>query len=137
MVQNASGEVLLGLRHANAEKADSELAGEGTWTFPGGKMDFGESIFTSAQRELKEETDLTLEEMNLVAINNNIKGDAHFVTLGFLVTKYSGTVKVMEKDEIVKWEWFSLSDLPQNLYFPTKRLVKNFKDNTIINLDEV
>lgn len=28
--------ILLGLRHSDSTKADSELHGEGTWTMPGG-----------------------------------------------------------------------------------------------------
>ena len=39
------GKVLLGKRHDDPEKAGSQLHGEGTWTLPGGKVDFGETIF--------------------------------------------------------------------------------------------
>ncbi len=38
------GKVLLGHRHDDPEKADSLLHGEGTWTVPGGKLDFGETL---------------------------------------------------------------------------------------------
>ena len=44
------GKILLGKRHDDKEKADSELHGEGTWTMPGGKMHFGESFFEVAAR---------------------------------------------------------------------------------------
>ena len=40
--------VLLGLRHSDAEKASSELHGEGTWTMPGGKVDWHQTIKESA-----------------------------------------------------------------------------------------
>jgi len=32
------GRILLGKRHSDPDKADSELHGEGTWTMPGGKL---------------------------------------------------------------------------------------------------
>lgn len=38
------GRVLLGKRHEDPEKASSELSGEGTWTMPGGKLNFQESF---------------------------------------------------------------------------------------------
>jgi len=46
--------VLLGKRHDDPEKADSELHGEGTWTMPGGKLHFGEAFEDGAWREVKE-----------------------------------------------------------------------------------
>jgi 8-oxo-dGTP pyrophosphatase MutT (NUDIX family) len=51
--------VLLGKRHDEAEKASSELHGEGTWTMPGGKLHFQESFEEGAKRELEEETGIT------------------------------------------------------------------------------
>lgn len=50
--------VLLGLRSSDATKADSALHGEGTWTFPGGKIHLGESFEQAGIRELTEETSL-------------------------------------------------------------------------------
>ena len=56
------GKVLLGLRHSDAKKADSELHGEGTWTMPGGKMHFGESFEDTCFRETKEETGIEIDK---------------------------------------------------------------------------
>ena len=47
------GKVLLGKRHVDPEKADSELHGEGTWTMPGGKLEYGESFEDGAKREVR------------------------------------------------------------------------------------
>jgi len=49
------GRVLLGKRHVDPKKADSELREEGSWTMPGGKLDYGESFEEGAKRELQEE----------------------------------------------------------------------------------
>lgn len=38
------GNILLGKRHSDPEKADSELHGEGTWIMPCGKLECGESF---------------------------------------------------------------------------------------------
>ncbi|PIV43248.1 MAG: hypothetical protein COS26_00810, partial [Candidatus Nealsonbacteria bacterium CG02_land_8_20_14_3_00_40_11] len=46
--------ILLGKRHLNPDKADSELHGEGTWTMPGGKLHFQEGLKEAAAREVSE-----------------------------------------------------------------------------------
>ena len=47
------GKILLGLRNPNKEKASSELQGQGTWTMPGGKVEFMEKLVDAAKRELE------------------------------------------------------------------------------------
>jgi len=127
MVRNDKGEVLLGLRTSDTAKATSDLLGEGTWTFPGGKMEFGDGFFEGAARELKEETDLDLIRAEIISISNERVETAHYVTLGFLATEWAGEVKVMEPEEILKWEWFALDNLPKNLFAPTKKAIENYK----------
>lgn len=126
-------EVLFGLRHEDPEKASSELRGEGTWTFPGGKVDLGETIQTSIIRELEEETGIQIskDSLRIISIRDNIKGDAHFLTAGFLCTDFSGEPEVKEPDEIVEWKWFSLDELPENIYFPSERIVEDYKSNAL------
>ncbi|MDD5032428.1 MAG: NUDIX domain-containing protein [Patescibacteria group bacterium] len=121
------GKVLLGRRHADPGKADSELHGEGAWTMPGGKMEFGESFEDGARREVLEETGLQLDEIKIICVNNDKNEYAHFVTIGLLAEKFSGEPKVMEPDEIVEWRWFSLDNLPTPIYFPSAKIVENYR----------
>lgn len=94
--------ILLGLRNENEEKASSELRGEGTWTMPGGKLEYGETFEQGAIREVKEETNLDLNEVEILCVQNDMNEFAHFVTIGIMAKKYSGEVKVMEPDEIIE-----------------------------------
>ncbi|MDO8524685.1 MAG: NUDIX domain-containing protein [bacterium] len=125
--------VLLGKRHDDAQKADSELHGEGTWTMPGGKMHFGETFEQSAAREVEEETGIIInqEKLKLISIANDRVEDAHFVTIGFLCQDFQGEAKIMEPDEITQWQWFELDSLPEKLFFPSAEILENYTDNKV------
>lgn len=121
------GKVLLGKRHDDPEKADSELNGAGTWTMPGGKLEFGESFEDGVKRELMEETGMVLDKVKVICVDNSKIDSAHFVTVGMFSEYFSGEPRVMEPDEITEWRWFDLDDLPAPLYFPSERVLENYK----------
>lgn len=128
--------ILLGLRNDDPEKADTELHLEGTWTMPGGKMEYGESFEEAAFRETKEETSLEIIDPKVICVSNDKNEHAHFVTIGLYSEKYKGEVKTMEPDEIIKWEWFDLNNLPENLYFPSKIVLNNYLNGTFYKKEE-
>jgi len=119
--------VLFGRRHIDPEKASSELHGEGTWTMPGGKLEFGESFEDGARREVFEETGIQLNEVKVICVNNDKNEYAHFITIGLFSDNFNGEPKVMEPEEIVEWQWFGLDDLPAPLYFPSAKIIENYK----------
>ena len=120
--------VLLGHRHSDPQKADSQLQGEGTWTMPGGKLDFKEELEDAAYREVLEETGIKIdkEKIEIISVTNDTVTDAHFVTIGFLCKNFEGEPKVMEPDEITEWRWFDLNNLPSPIFFPSEKILKNF-----------
>ena len=123
--------VLLGKRHEDPQKADSELSGEGTWTMPGGKLNFHESFEEGAKREVIEETDIELKNTRVICVNNDITENAHFVTVGLLAIHeegdFEGWAKVMEPNEIVEWKWFGPNELPEKIFFPSAKVLENYK----------
>ena len=127
------GKVLLGHRHEDPEKASSLMHGEGTWTMPGGKLDFGEGFEEGAFRETLEETGIKVnkEKLKVVSVTNDVVPDAHFVTIGFLCEDFEGEPKVMEPDEITEWRWFLLNELPKPLFFPSEKVLKNYFAGTV------
>lgn len=127
------GKVLLGKRHEDPEKASSLMHGEGTWTMPGGKMEFGETFTTACCRETEEETGLKIKKGNLklISLTDNILPDVHFVTAGFLCEKFTGKPKVMEPDEITEWKWFNLDKLPEKVFLPSFEVLNHYAENNI------
>lgn len=119
--------ILLGKRHTNPNKADSELHGEGTWTMPGGKLEFGESFEEGAKREVFEETGLELGKIEVICVNNDKNDHAHFITIGLFSDDFIGEPKVMEPDEITEWQWFGLDNLPDQIFFPSVNVLENYK----------
>lgn len=120
------GKVLLGHRNENPEKASSLLHGEGSWTMPGGKLNFQEELKKGAIREVLEETGIKVKNLKVISISNDIVTDAHFLTIGFLTEDFEGEPKVMEPEEITEWNWFDLNALPSPLYFPSGKIIKNY-----------
>ncbi len=120
--------VLLGKRHDDPKKADSLLNGAGTWTMPGGKLDFGETFEGGAKREVKEETGISLKNVKVVCLNNEIIENAHFITVGLYSDDFEGDPEVMEPDEITEWQWFDLDKLPTPMYFPSAKIMENYKN---------
>ncbi|MDP3093533.1 MAG: NUDIX domain-containing protein [bacterium] len=126
--------VLLGKRHSDPQKADSELHGEGRWTMPGGKLHFGEKLKEAAFRETFEETGIRInqEKLEIISVADDMVEDAHFVTIGFLCKDFEGEAKVMEPDEITEWQWFSLNNLPEPIYFPSKGIIEHYLEKSLI-----
>lgn len=119
--------ILLGKRHEDPKKADSELNGMSTWTMPGGKMEFGETFEEAAAREVLEETNIKLKKINVICINNERIDVAHFVTIGIFSDDFEGEAQIMEPDEIIEWRWFGLGELPSPMFFPSKKIIENYK----------
>lgn len=127
------GKVLLGKRHGDPEKADSQLGGEGTWTLPGGSMRYKENPEEAAKREVEEETGIQVEreKMKKVSVTNDISGDVHFVTIGFLCENFDGDPETLEPDQITKWDWFDIDDLPSPIFPPSRKLIRKVKSGGI------
>jgi len=121
--------ILMGKRHEDKEKADSELHGEGTWTMPGGKLHFQESFEEAAIRETREETGIELKSVRVFCVSNDKVSDAHFVTIGLFSDDFVGEAKVVEPDEITEWNWFSIDNLPEKVFFPSEKMLDKFKLN--------
>ena len=80
------------------------------WIPPGGKVEFPESFFEAALRELKEETGLTALNLELKGISGftNSIGNERFVFYDFLCTQFTGELSTSAEGEP---KWWNLKDI--------------------------
>ena len=100
--------------------------GAGTWQFPGGHLELNESWEDCAKREVKEEVNIEIENINFAAATNDIfkKEGKHYITV-FMVADYaSGNFKLMEPDKCEEWQWFDWASWPRPSFLPVENLLK-------------
>ena len=98
-----------------------------SWTCPGGKQEYEETVLETAIRETKEETNLLLIDVQVFTATDEFQCDRHFVTIGVISSSYEGELKIMEPNKIDEWKWFDINDLPNNLYTPSKNMIEEYK----------
>lgn len=123
MVFNPEGKLLLGLRNSDPEKADSEMHEEGTWTMPGGNIEYGETFEEAGIRETKEETGMDVKDLEVICVQTDKNEYAHYISVGMIAKSHEGIPVAMEPNEIVKWEWFDLNNLPKNIFSASKKTI--------------
>jgi 8-oxo-dGTP diphosphatase len=100
--------------------------GAGTWAPPGGHLEFGESIETCAQREVREETGLEIQNLRRGPYIDTLftSENRHYITLFVLAESESGGAVVLEPDKCMGWSWHHWNDLPEPLFLPLEQLYK-------------
>jgi len=126
MIFNNKNQLLLGLKNSDKKLADSELHEEGTWCMPGGMIEYGETFEEAGAREVKEETGVIVNNLEVFCVQTDKNEHAHFISVGMIARNFDGTPEVMEKDVIIKWEWFNLDNLPKNIFTPSKKTIDCF-----------
>lgn len=90
---------------------------KGCWAFPGGFMNMEETAEECAVRELKEETGLTVKQIQQIGAYSKVDRDprGRTISIAYLAIVDAPTA-VSGMDDAAKAAWFPLSSLP-NLAF--------------------
>lgn len=101
--------------------------GEGSWSVPGGHLEFGESFEDTAKREVKEETGLDINSVRFGAVTNDHFTDEnkHYVTIWVLSECETGEPQIMEPEKCTDQAWHNFDDLPSPLFLPWQQLLQS------------
>lgn len=99
--------------------------GTGTWSCPGGHIDFGESIEACAQRETREEAGLDVGTVTFVGITNDLfpQEKKQYITVWVRAEYRGGEPTVQAQGELTDIGWFSWDALPQPLFIPLQNFL--------------
>ncbi len=89
--------------------------GKGSFAFPGGKVEEGESLDAAIRRELFEETALDLIDAELFEVLQVSGASGHYLLHVYLARSYSG--KPLAGDDASSFGWYSREEM-QNLTMP-------------------
>jgi ADP-ribose pyrophosphatase YjhB (NUDIX family) len=87
----------------------------GKWGFPGGVQELGETIFAAVARELREETDIVVEPIEILTALDVIDRDdpgrvrAHYALIAVLADWRSGEVNI--DHEAIDFGWFTVGEV--------------------------
>jgi ADP-ribose pyrophosphatase YjhB (NUDIX family) len=93
---------------------------KGHWSLPGGLLELGESLTAGVVREVREETGLTVEPVELVELLDRIHREGeriryHYVIADYLCRLVGGALQAASDADAVRWveraEWNSHSAL--------------------------
>ncbi|KAI0169874.1 NUDIX hydrolase domain-like protein [Hypoxylon sp. FL1284] len=87
----------------------------GTWQFPGGHLEMGESFINCAERETLEETGLKVKGVKIIATTNDVfdARDKHYITI-FVQCRMANPghqPQLMEPEKCESWHWVEWEDI--------------------------
>jgi 8-oxo-dGTP diphosphatase len=90
------------------------------WVLPGGRLEYGETFFECAVRELKEETGLDVEVERFLFLSEAIAPDRsrHIVNIYLKARMTGGTMKVGNEPVLAGVDFIPLSELERITLFP-------------------
>ncbi|MFZ2049049.1 MAG: NUDIX domain-containing protein [Minisyncoccia bacterium] len=100
--------------------------GEGTWAFPGGHLEFGETLEECAKREISEEIGIEIDNIKQATFTNDVfvKESKHYLTAYVTADYISGEVKILEPNKCDEWRWCEWDKIPEPRFIPLENLLK-------------
>ena len=101
----------------------------GLWEFPGGSVEFGETLAQALQREMREEYGLTIQVGALLDVVDHIlpEESQHWVSPTFLCRVIEGTAVIREAGKCTQIGWFPPDELPADLTRITRENLEHYR----------
>ena len=123
IIVNEQSQVFLARR---GPKAKNE---RGLWEFPGGSVEFGETLTQALQREIREEYGVGISVGELVDVADHIlpQEHQHWVSPSFVCKIVSGEPQIREPEKCTEIGWFDVERVPGKLTEVTRTNLKNYR----------
>lgn len=117
------GKVLLGKR--------KNSHGSGEYAWPGGHLEFNESMVDCAIREVKEETGIEIENVKFLRLMNAKMYQKHYADISFTADWKAGEALVLEPEKCEGWGWYNLDSLPSPLFETIQTTLEAYKTGKV------
>jgi ADP-ribose pyrophosphatase YjhB (NUDIX family) len=108
--------------------------GENLYSVPGGHWESGETLKECAAREVKEESSIICNNIQLISVFDFFREDKQksYVTIGMKADYSSGVASDYLDEGRLEWNWYSSQEaLKLNLFAPDKILIERYLSNKI------
>lgn len=89
---------------------------KGEWSIPGGVLELGEELAEGVRRELKEETGLEVEPLEVLVVFDRIMREGRRVRFHFVIVDYACRLKrgrLEPASDVLDARWVRREDLPK------------------------
>lgn len=123
LVVDGQGRLFLARRGPQAKNE------RGLWEFPGGSVEFGETLAGALQREMMEEYGIRIDVGELLDVFDHILPDEgqHWVSPTYLCRIVSGEARILEPGKCSQIGWFGLDDIPADLSIITRHNLETYR----------
>ncbi|EKE28901.1 MAG: MutT/NUDIX family protein [uncultured bacterium (gcode 4)] len=130
MIVNAENQILL-MKRSQQSKNQRWYWGLSGWT-----VEYWESFEEATKRETKEELDVEIKIIKLLALTDHIiKEDRqHWVSPTYLAKIVSWEIKNLEPHKCDELRWFDLDSIPELLTEPARAAIDEFKERLKLGL---
>ena len=120
---NEEGRIFLARR---GPKAKNE---QGLWEFPGGSVEFGETLAEALQREMYEEYGIKVSVGELVDVVDHIlpQEHQHWVSPTFICQIISDEAYIREPEKCTEIGWFGVDQIPDDLTQITRLYLEHYR----------
>jgi 8-oxo-dGTP diphosphatase len=114
------GKVLLGMRKGSH--------GDGSYSFPGGHVEYMESFENCARRETREEAGIEIKNIRFLNVANVIEyAPRHYINIEIICDWAKGEPQTFPNEKIGDWQWHDISDLPKPLFLFSEQAIETYK----------
>ena len=123
IIVNSAGQLFLAQRGPMAKNE------RGLWEFPGGSVEFGETLAQALTREMSEEFGIAIQVGELLDVVDHILVDEkqHWVSPTYLCKIISGEPQIKEPEKCSQIGWFLPDQVPSELSMISRQNLEHYR----------